>query len=104
MGRKYLYLILMFLFTITSLTSAYSHSGRTNADGCHTNRSTGNYHCHNPKVYTPKSIKRAASLKRVVDSPRQYCCKICRKGKACGDSCIATVKTCHKGAGCACDN
>jgi hypothetical protein len=31
------------------------------------------------------------------------CCKICRKGKACGDSCIAASKTCHKGSGCACN-
>ena len=33
----------------------------------------------------------------------QSCCKICRKGKACGDSCISRSKTCHKGKGCACD-
>ncbi|WP_265588010.1 hypothetical protein [Sphingomicrobium arenosum] len=31
------------------------------------------------------------------------CCKTCRKGKACGDSCIARNKTCHKPAGCACN-
>lgn len=31
------------------------------------------------------------------------CCKICRKGKACGDSCIAREKTCQVGPGCACD-
>ena len=31
------------------------------------------------------------------------CCKVCRAGKACGDSCIAADKTCHKGKGCACD-
>jgi hypothetical protein len=31
------------------------------------------------------------------------CCKVCRAGKACGDSCIARDKTCHKGRGCACD-
>lgn len=31
------------------------------------------------------------------------CCKVCRKGKACGDSCISENKTCHKGSGCACD-
>jgi hypothetical protein len=31
------------------------------------------------------------------------CCKICSNGKACGDSCIARSKTCHKGKGCACD-
>jgi hypothetical protein len=33
----------------------------------------------------------------------QACCKVCRKGKACGDSCIARDKTCRKGPGCACD-
>lgn len=27
------------------------------------------------------------------------CCKICRKGKACGDSCISRDKTCRKGPG-----
>ena len=32
-----------------------------------------------------------------------YCCKICSKGKACGNSCIARWKTCHKGKGCACN-
>src|SRR6056297_1465113 len=31
------------------------------------------------------------------------CCKVCRKGKACGDSCIKKSYTCHKGKGCACD-
>jgi endonuclease YncB( thermonuclease family) len=31
------------------------------------------------------------------------CCMICRKGKACGDSCISRKKTCHKPPGCACD-
>jgi hypothetical protein len=33
----------------------------------------------------------------------RYCCKICSTGKACGNSCIARWKTCHKGKGCACD-
>lgn len=31
------------------------------------------------------------------------CCKVCSKGKACGDSCIARNKECHKSKGCACD-
>ena len=31
------------------------------------------------------------------------CCKVCRKGKACGNSCIARGKQCHQPAGCACD-
>lgn len=28
---------------------AQSHSGGTNAAGCHINHSTGYYHCHTPK-------------------------------------------------------
>ena len=31
------------------------------------------------------------------------CCKICHKGKACGDSCIARDKDCTVAPGCACD-
>jgi len=31
------------------------------------------------------------------------CCRICKKGKACGDSCIAKDATCKKGKGCACN-
>lgn len=31
------------------------------------------------------------------------CCKVCRQGKACGDTCIAKNEQCTKGAGCACD-
>jgi hypothetical protein len=31
------------------------------------------------------------------------CCKVCKAGKACGDSCISRDKQCHKGKGCACD-
>ena len=33
----------------------------------------------------------------------QSCCKTCRKGKACGDSCIARHLNCTRGAGCACN-
>lgn len=33
----------------------------------------------------------------------QSCCKVCTRGKACGDSCISAMKRCRKGVGCACD-
>jgi hypothetical protein len=35
--------------------------------------------------------------------PASECCKVCSKGKACGNSCISESKNCHKGRGCACD-
>lgn len=43
------------------------------------------------------------TLKPVAPAAPRICCKICRKGKACGDSCIARDKTCHKPPGCACN-
>ncbi len=36
--------------------------------------------------------------------PRSECCKVCSKGKACGNSCIQATSTCRKGRGCACDS
>ena len=35
--------------------------------------------------------------------PPSQCCKICSKGKACGDTCIRRDYTCHVGRGCACN-
>ena len=42
-------LVLLLLTAETSM----SHSGGTNANGCHTNRKTGDYHCHNAKRPSP---------------------------------------------------
>lgn len=30
--------------------SAWAHSGGTNAQGCHMNHKTGDYHCHSKKT------------------------------------------------------
>jgi endonuclease YncB( thermonuclease family) len=39
-----------------------------------------------------------------ADGPQStlVCCGVCRKGKACGNSCISWSKTCRKPPGCAC--
>lgn len=31
------------------------------------------------------------------------CCRVCRTGKACGDTCIARNETCRTSGGCACN-
>ncbi|HGM5452327.1 DUF1283 domain-containing protein [Serratia marcescens] len=40
---------LSLLLAILLTPSVMAHPGRTNADGCHTNRKTGEYHCHGSK-------------------------------------------------------
>ena len=40
---------MILVLTATLLTAtgmAFAHSGGLNAEGCHTNRKTGEYHCH----------------------------------------------------------
>ena len=51
---------------------------------------------HHHKEQRPQEIRYEAP-------PPQRCCKVCRRGYACGDSCISRSKSCHKGPGCACD-
>ena len=40
---------------------------------------------------------------RPTPDPEPQCCRVCRTGKACGDSCISRDKTCHTSGGCACN-
>ncbi len=43
-----------------------AHPGRTDAQGCHTNRQTGEYHCHNSGTNTPSSPQQANVSAQVV--------------------------------------
>lgn len=38
-----------------------------------------------------------------VQPPERTCCRICRTGVACGNSCIARGRTCRQPPGCACN-
>ena len=35
--------------------------------------------------------------------PEKKCCRVCRVGRACGNTCIAKDRACHTAPGCACD-
>lgn len=55
----YLQIILLTLF---SVNIAIAHPGRTNDDGCHTNKATGEYHCHNKQRQATKPIDQPKPL------------------------------------------
>ncbi|HHV47438.1 MAG TPA: YHYH domain-containing protein [Rhodocyclaceae bacterium] len=40
--------------TVLSSPMAFGHGGGLDADGCHTNRKTGEYHCHRSSAAKPK--------------------------------------------------
>jgi hypothetical protein len=48
-------------------------------------------------------VERVHPLTDQAGATPAQCCKICHKGKACGDTCISRQDTCHVGQGCACD-
>ena len=45
MYSRFLKATILFLSTISSV-NAFAHPGRTDSNGCHNNRKTGEYHCH----------------------------------------------------------
>lgn len=62
-------------------------------------------HEHPKPAHKPRPIAsppKPAKAKPAPAVPQRTCCKHCRKGKPCGNSCIASHKVCHKGPGCAC--
>jgi len=55
-------IFILFLLLIFPI-SVFAHSGRTDANGCHTNRKTGDYHCHNkPTTIVTKKAKSEAKI------------------------------------------
>jgi hypothetical protein len=60
-------LFLIALLAAVQAQSAVSHPGGTNADGCHTNRQTGEYHCHTPKSPEPGRV----TYCHVIDGQRR---------------------------------
>lgn len=61
--------------------------------------------CAVPAAATPRLSDILARIDAVNGAPvvPAACCRTCRKGKACGDSCISKSKTCRTPPGCACD-
>jgi endonuclease G len=54
------------LLIITVHNPASAHPGATNAEGCHTNRKTGEYHCHPP--HSKKDSKEDTVSSKPIDS------------------------------------
>ena len=75
-SRKYLLLTLALLGMLAPSLPALSHGGGTNANGCHTNHSTGDYHCHTPRTPAPGQ----ATYCHVVDGEDRcgYAASTCR--------------------------
>lgn len=56
-----------------------------------------------PKPNKTAAGPREAKQVKHTEHDARECCRTCKKGKACGDSCIAQASNCTKPPGCACD-
>lgn len=103
-----------FLIAILSMVALEVWSGRTSAEDPLTAYATLNLSSGEvakaavnvglaAEAAPPLGIALVMLLGASSGDDSQACCRLCQKGKACGDSCIARSKTCQQPAGCACD-
>ncbi|WP_423599129.1 YHYH domain-containing protein [Roseateles sp. MS654] len=73
MGRRGGLIAAVAVMSALLWSSAMAHGGGLNADGCHTNRKTGDYHCHRaPARAEPKrAAAEAASPEPAASTPVQ---------------------------------
>jgi len=75
--RKNFWLLIIFILLVSPI-SVLSHSGRTNSEGCHTNRRTGEYHCHSKSTTnTKKDARNSVNIQartRARSDSRKYIC------------------------------
>lgn len=95
MSMKLFLLSFLFIFSLIH-TPAFAQNGAPDELNLHST----------PDKYFTKQAKKQKSIEdKEIDFSRSLssCCKVCQKGKACGNSCISRAKACHKPKGCACD-
>ena len=82
------------VLVLSSLISsnAKAHSGGTNSEGCHNQKSNNTYHCHNPKKKTENSNTK--SFLRIVDGDTIYIGK--KKYRFSGIDAPEIRQTCEK--------
>ena len=104
-----MFMVFVLLAAFAGPGPAWAHGGGLDSLGCHHDRKAGGYHCHRGSLAgqyfgsQQDALKASGGgkAKQVPNEPRR-CCKVCKKGIPCGDSCISARYTCRKPPGCAC--
>ena len=87
---KNFFFIFCLIFFLSLSFSSFSHSGRTNSEGCHNVKKTGGYHCHgsgsSPKINNNNNNDSNENNKSEVVL-RQFKDRYCYDG----DTCYVTI-------------
>jgi len=70
MHRNFKLTILIFTLLLILPISVFAHPGRTDANGCHTNKKTGEYHCHSKSTTVEKKEARTEARQSVTTQTR----------------------------------
>lgn len=90
--------------SLDAASSNAAYGDGTSNDSASSNPTTGDQTTNDTASGAPTSNVTTSGAPTTVEPiSHEACCKVCRTGKACGDSCIAKDKACHGYGGCACD-
>jgi len=64
-------IVFSILIVLLMPLETFAHSGGTDAKGCHKNRKTGDYHCHNKKLQFPKHQNPAPASSEKLPNPQK---------------------------------
>jgi hypothetical protein len=82
--------LLAFLFCIGIPAVALAHGGGLNADGCHNNRKTGDYHCHGTRATSPPRTAMAPVAPSRAAASRTVHYRNCDAARAAGAAPVRT--------------
>lgn len=80
----YIRLALAALIVVPTLASA--SSGKTDANGCHTEKKTGNYHCHTKSSSSKAALKKAAPV-----APKKAAATVVTKKSSSSSKAISSI-------------
>jgi hypothetical protein len=72
--------LVLIAFLVSAGGQARSHGGGLNAEGCHTNRATGDYHCHR----APRAAQPTSPVQQLAPAPGNKSNRSCGAKKTCG--------------------
>jgi hypothetical protein len=76
--------LLAFLLSIGLPIVTVAHGGGLNADGCHNNRKTGDYHCHGTRAVPPPRNALAPVASSKANASRSVYYRNCDAARAAG--------------------
>ncbi|ACT59572.1 excalibur calcium-binding domain-containing protein [Hirschia baltica] len=81
---KSAFVLIFLIIRVLYNNPAYAHSGGKDKNGCHTDRKTGNYHCHNGGKGNPPLSPNRSSAPNLNSNSAAPFFRSCKEARASG--------------------